>query len=744
MPSATTTERSSRLSSVLRDDVPASLVVFLVALPLSVGIAVASGAPVMAGLIAAVVGGLVAGALGGSPLQVSGPAAGLTVIVAGLVDELGFALTCLVTVLAGVVQVLLGLSRVARAALAISPVVVHAMLAGIGTTIALQQVHVLLGGEQKDSALANITALPAALLDVSWPALLVGGLVVAIMLSWPHLPADVRRVPGSLVAVVSATLLAVVAGFDVPRVELPGNLVDSIALPALPDGRWGAVATGVVTVALIASVESLLSAVAVDKMQTGPRTSFDRELLGQGAANMASGALGGLPVTGVIVRSATNVTAGARSRASAVLHGVWVLVFSVLLISVVEQVPFAVLAGLLVVIGLQLVKWADVRTARRTGDVGVYLVTVLGVVFLNLLEGVLVGLALAVLLVLRRVVWASVGAVDLGQGRWRVVVQGSLSFLSLPRLTGVLGDVPAGTDVTVDLEVDFLDHAAYDAIRAWTTQHESTGGTVTIDEVGTAGMAEADEAPPRRGLRTSAVRTMAPWSSWQSSHAGGLHAAPHVGQARRAQQPVLAGVEDFHRRTADLVRPHLSELADGQNPDTLFLTCADSRVVPNVITSSGPGDLFTIRNIGNLVPTGARTDGGTGDASVEAALQYAVDVLGVTSVVVCGHSGCGAMGALLATPPEGAIADWLAWGAPSVKAHALGHPVGRAAAEDGRSEVDQLAVVNVAVQVQTLQRHPVVGAALAEGRLTVMGLFFDIPTATVHQVGASSTTLAPA
>ena len=730
----------SRLSSVLRHDVPASLVVFLVALPLSVGIAVASGAPIMAGLIAAVVGGIVAGALGGSPLQVSGPAAGLTVVVAGLVAELGFALTCLVTVAAGVVQVLMGLSRVARAALAISPVVVHAMLAGIGLTIALQQVHVLLGGQQQESALANIAALPAAVLDTRGPALVVGGLVVVLMLSWPRMPASVRAVPASLVAVVTATLLAAVADLDVARVELPGNLISSLALPALPEGQWGAVATGVLTVALVASVESLLSAVAVDKMQTGPRTNFDRELLGQGAANMASGVLGGLPVTGVIVRSAANVTAGARSRASAVLHGVWLLLFSVLLISVVEQVPFAVLAGLLVVIGLRLVKLADVRTARRTGDVAVYAVTVLGVVFLNLLEGVLIGLALAVLLVLRRVVWASVRAVDQGGGRWRVVVQGSLSFLSLPRLTRVLGELPPGTAVTVELGVDFLDHAAYDAIHAWIAQHESTGGSVVVDERGTAGLAAAYEAPPRRLLRGSTVRTMAPWSSWQGSHAGGVHAAPHVAGASRAQQRVFAGVQEFHRHTADLVRPHLSELVDGQHPDTFFLTCADSRVVPNVITASGPGDLFTIRNIGNLVPSGARSDGGTGDASVEAALQYAVDVLGVTSVVVCGHSGCGAMGALLASSTDGALSDWLAWGAPSVEAHAMGHPVGRAAAEDGRSEADQLAMVNVAVQLQTLQRHPVVGPALAEGRLTVTGLFFDIQTASVHQVGVRSTT----
>ncbi len=151
---------------------------------------------------------------------------------------------------------------------------------------------------------------------------------------------------------------------------------------------WGGVLVGVVTVALIASVESLLSAVAVDKMSKGGPSNFDRELVGQGAANTVSGILGGLPITGVIVRSSTNVAAGARTRASAVLHGGWVLLFTVLLIGLIELIPLAALAGLLVVIGLRLTKLAHLRSAHRQGELVIYLITVAGVVFLNLLEGV--------------------------------------------------------------------------------------------------------------------------------------------------------------------------------------------------------------------------------------------------------------------------------------------------------------------------------------------------------------------
>ena len=478
--------------------------VFLVALPLSLGIAIASGAPPLAGLIAAVIGGIVAGALGGSPLQVSGPAAGLTVIVASLIDQFGWKVTCAITVAAGVLQVLFGLSRVARAALAISPVVVHAMLAGIGLTIVLQQAHVLLGGESRSSALTNLVELPGQLVDAHGPGLLLGLLVIAILLWWKRVPGRAGKAPAPLIAIVAATVIAFAFSLDVERVRLDGSLLDAIALPSLPDGNWGAVATGVLTVALIASVESLLSAVSVDRMQSGPRTNFDRELIGQGSANIASGALGGLPITGVIVRSSTNVAAGAKTRASGIMHGVWILVFALPFAGLAEQIPMAALAGLLIVIGFQLVKRVHIETARRTGDIAVYLATVLGVVFLNLLEGVLIGLALSIALTVWRVVRTRIIAEAVDDDTWLISIEGSCSFLSLPRLTAVLASIPAGTHATLTLSVDFIDHAAHQAIDDWRRQHHAEGGTVDIRQLGSVEMDSALVGPPVREIQTVA------------------------------------------------------------------------------------------------------------------------------------------------------------------------------------------------------------------------------------------------
>lgn len=651
--------RGELLRTILRYDVPASLVVFLVALPLSLGIAIASGAPALAGLIAAIVGGLVAGALGGSPLQVSGPAAGLTVIVAGLIAEFGWKVTCAITVLAGVLQILFGLSKMGRAALGISPMVVHAMLAGIGITIALQQVHVLLGGDSHSSTWHNVVYLPSHMADADRAGVVIGLLVVAILVAWRRVPVALRKIPGPLVAIVVASLAALALAPDVPKIALNGSLLDAIALPSLPDGNWGAFAAGVLTVALIASVESLLTAVAVDRMHNGVRSDLNRELVGQGAANMVSGSIGGLPITGVIVRSSANVAAGAKTRASSMLHGLWVLIFALPFAWLAEQIPTAALAGLLVVIGVQLVKITHIETAWRNGDIAVYLVTLAGVVFLNLLNGVLLGLAVAVLMTLWRLANARVVAGPDPDGDWRVDIEGACTFLSLPRLHQAMASVPHGSRVRMRMATTFTDHAAREFIEAWKSQHETTGGTVFVETTA------SHSAPPAR------------------------------------QVPARA-----------------------DKPRTLFITCTDPKIFPNAIMGSDPGELFIVRNIGNLVPAGQF------DPSIEAAIAYAVNELQVSSIVVCGHSGCSAMRTVLGADErpvsDRTLRSWLAHTETTRAAFRDGnHPLARCAARNGLDAADQLSVVNVAVQTKILVRHPLIRDLHDQGRLEVSGLFYD-------------------
>jgi carbonic anhydrase len=706
MPMRETTDATPRpWHTLLRHDVPASIVVFLIAIPLSLGIAAASGAPLLAGLISAVVGGVVAGALSGAPLQVSGPAAGLTVIVAGAVADFGWAQTTAIVAMAGLVQIGLGAARLGRAALALSPAVVHGMLAGIGIVIALSQVHIVLGGDPQSSAWRNIRDLPAQVVGHHGVSMLVGLLTIAILLLWPRL-VKVSVLPGALVAVAASTALAALAGLDVARVDLPENPLAELSLPRWPDAGPRDIAVTVLTIALVASVESLLSAVAVDKLHGGRRADLNRELLAQGAANTVAGALGGLPVTGVIVRSSTNVAAGARTRASAVLHGLWIAVCVLLCAALLEQIPLAALAAVLVVVGVRLVSLAQIRAYTRHRELPTYVVTAFGVIFTDLLTGVALGMATAVLFMLGRLARCEIHRSSPEPGHWLVVITGTLAFIGSGRLARELAVLPRGESVELELHLDYLDHGAFETIKDWRDAYERAGGHVRIQEVqdswfhrATSGRLGSARSHPGR-----LPRFLGSWSQWIS-----------VDEQRR--DAMRAGIDEFERSVAPLVRAHLAGLArDGQKPEQLFITCADSRVVPNLITTSGPGDLFCLRNVGNIVPAH-----GSGDSSVGAAIEYAVDVLGVATITVCGHSGCGAVLAMM----SGAA------GSPS----ALGTWLGSAGISlTGRMGDEECIIANVEQQLANLRSYPSVLRALDEGRLVLTGLYFDLAEARMYNV----------
>ncbi|MGW1533816.1 SulP family inorganic anion transporter [Streptomyces aureus] len=728
-------------------DLSASIAVFLIALPLSLGIALATGAPLQAGLVAAAAGGLIVGRLGGSPLQVSGPAAGLTLVTAELIQRYGWRATCAITVLAGVAQMGLGCLRVARTALAVSPAIVHGMLAGIGVTIAVAQLHIVLGGVPESSVLDNLIALPDQVAAMHSAAVSMSVLTLVLLFAWPRLPGRtgqlLRKVPAALIAVAGATLTATLTGLKLPRVELPSWR--SHALAGLPEGPVLGVVAAVLTVTLVCSVQSLLGAVAVDKLVSGRpelqgrvgRSRLDRELLGQGAANVVSGALGGLPVAGVAVRSSANVQAGAVSRNSTILHGVFVVIAALLMVPILELIPLASLAALVMAVGIQMVSLLHIRTVTRHREVLVYVVTTLGVVFLGVLEGVALGVAVAVGVALHRLGRTRITHEE-KEGVHHVHVRGQLTFLAVPRLSRTLHLVPRGADVVVRLDGSFMDHAAYEALQDWQTTHVAQGGTVDLG--GRTGTRIAEPV-------SSGHCRCRPWTPWRNHQCdtatepeSTLSMTPsdrqeeETGEARPSGHQLARGISAFQRNTAPLVRDELARLArEGQQPSQLFLTCADSRLVTSMITSSGPGDLFVVRNVGNLVPLPGKE---SGDDSVAAAIEYAVDVLNVRSITVCGHSGCGAMQALLASEPKGALTPlkrWLRHGRPSLDRMAAdGGPRARIAGRAPADSVEQLCLTNVVQQLEHLRAHESVARALKAGVLELQGMYFHVGEAQAY------------
>lgn len=755
-------------------DLSASVAVFLIALPLSLGIALATGAPLQAGLVAAAVGGIVAGRIGGSPLQVSGPAAGLTVVTADLIQHYGWRTTCAITVLAGISQLGLGCLRVARGALAVSPAIVHGMLAGIGVTIAVAQLHIVLGGTPQSSVPDNLLALPAQLANLHPAALSVSLLTLALLLLWPRIPGRpgrvLRTVPAALVAVAGATAAAAAAGLVLPKVDLPSW--SNHALAGLPEGPVLGLAAAVLTTTLVCSVQSLLGAVAVDKLVSGRpgpgpvgRSDLDRELLGQGAANIVSGSLGGLPVAGVAVRSSANVKAGAVSRNSTMLHGVLVVIAALLMVPLLELIPLASLAALVMAVGIQMVSLHHIRTVTRHREVLVYAMTTLGVVSLGVLEGVALGIAVAVGVALHRLTRTRITHEE-KEGVHHVHVRGQLTFLAVPRLSRALHLVPQGADVIVALDGSFMDHAAYETLQDWQSTHTARGGTVAITGR-RAGVRIAEPAalvsghPPdgseEAGASDADCRCR-PWTAWRNHQCerprplpggdprpGGTDgtegadgadgaAAGEPAAVETGGHELRRGISAFQRNTAPLVRGELARLArEGQRPGQLFLTCADSRVVTSMITASGPGDLFVVRNVGNLVPPPGTE---SGDDSVAAAIEYAVEVLAVRSITVCGHSGCGAMQALLDTEPDGArtpLRRWLRHGLPSLRRMEDGSlPPSRLAGRTPTDAVEQLCLTNVVQQLEHLRAHESVARAMKDGALELHGMYFHVGEAQAY------------
>jgi MFS superfamily sulfate permease-like transporter len=481
-------------------DFVASIVVFLVAVPLCMGIAIASGVPAEKGLITGIIGGIVAGALAGSPLQVSGPAAGLAVLVFEIVTERGLSALGPILMLAGVVQIVAGVARLGQWFRAISPAVVHGMLAGIGLLIVLGQLHVMIDNSPLKSGIANLAALPGAFFSMSpgdlgqtERAFAIGALTIAAIFAWEKFrPKALKLLPGALIGVIVGTVVTTMLGLDIKKIEVPESIVAALSFPTSADlglfadpGIW---ITGF-AIAFIASAETLLSAAAVDRMHNGVRTKYNKELIAQGVGNSLCGLVGALPMTGVIVRSSANVQAGAKTRLSTMLHGIWILSFVALLPWLMRMVPMASLAAILVVTGWRLVSLKHARHLfHQYGLLPtiVWAATLIMVVSTDLLIGVLTGIVLSMLelipvlrkmrLTIRKQETADDSELELN---------GSATFVHLPRLSEALDSVPERGRVRLILKgLAHVDHTCAEMISDWILRRKAAGGHTDLDAEG--------------------------------------------------------------------------------------------------------------------------------------------------------------------------------------------------------------------------------------------------------------------
>ncbi len=380
----------------LGGDVLSGVTVAAVALPLNLALAVASGLPSSTGLIAGAVGGLVAACLGGAPLQVTGPAAALQVMVLATAKDFGPVGVAAACVMVGVIQVVMGMSLAGRAAKLVPEAVLAGFTTGVGLKILDGQIPEVLGFDYKVMQLAQMMHRPVWLHEVSWHAV-VSGVVVAFMMVALR---KYSRFPAAITGVALMTFISVYLKWDVERVGSIPSSFPRPGFPLVPDDRWLDLAARAVPLGLLAGVESLLSARAIDRLSKATRLHDPNlELFGQGVANIASGAMGGMPVSGVIVRSSVNVQSGGKTRLASIVHSV-VLGVSILTLSqYLSQIPLAVLAGLLCVVGVRLIELTTLYALAQKERVLAlaFVATAAGTVSGHLMTGLIAGFVLSFL-----------------------------------------------------------------------------------------------------------------------------------------------------------------------------------------------------------------------------------------------------------------------------------------------------------------------------------------------------------
>ncbi len=478
--------------STISQDFLASIVVFLVALPLCMGIAIASGVPPALGLITGIIGGLVVGFIAGQPLQVSGPAAGLAVMVWQLIQDFGLAALALAVFIAGLVQLAAGLAGLGRWFRAVSPAVIQGMLSGIGVLILASQFHVMLDDSPRGSGIENLLSIPEAIFKGIFPldgsrhhmAAGIGMLTIGTILAWNKFkPAALHALPAPLVGVVVATISVIALGWPIARVDVPSSLIESFnwlsaeSLPLLSSPAFWVEAIGM---GFIASAETLLCATAVDRMHSGQRTDYNKELRAQGIGNILCGIVGSLPMTGVIVRSSANVEAGGKTKWSAILHGAWILLLVAVFPQILAMIPTASLAAILVYTGWKLinVEGAKRLAALGRGELLVWAATVIAIVSTDLLTGVAIGIALALGKLLLTFARLDIDVTNEGN-RYDVALRGAATFMSLPTLAERLEAIPDNSEVHFHLDkIAFIDHACIELLEDWHKRHP---GVVSLE-----------------------------------------------------------------------------------------------------------------------------------------------------------------------------------------------------------------------------------------------------------------------
>ncbi len=751
---------SAYSSGKLLRDLSAGLVVFVVALPLCLGVALASGAPPIAGVLSGIIGGVVVGILSGSHTCVSGAAPSLTAVVAAQIALLGsFETFLLAVVIAGLIQIGLGILRAGLLSAFFPSSVIKGLLAAIGVILILKQVPHVLGHdadptgemsfEQPDKE-NTFSAFLAMLDDLHPGAATIGVLSILLLVLWETNKTLKRSsVPAPLVVVVMGILLNWLLDWtggifqiesshlvQVPVATSIGDFLKSLPRPEL--SAWAdpavwtnpAVYSAALTIAVITSLETLLNLTAVDKLDPKQRVSPpNRELVVQGIGNCILGLIGGIPATAGVVRGSVNIGAGAQSKLATIWHGVLLAVSVVFLAGVLNQVPLSCLAAILVVTGAKLASPALIKGMWNDGHNQFipFMVTLVSIVFTDLLRGILIGMAVSIAFILRSNLRRPLRRVvekHLGGEVLNIQLANQVSFLNRAALEKILREVPPGGHVLLDASsTDYIDPDVLDLIRDFTEQIAPAHGV----QVSLRGF--------RRKYQLQDTIQYADYSTRELQD-----------QLTAAQvlQILLDGNERFrtdNRLTRDLAR-QVGATAKGQHPFAVVLSCIDSRTPAELILDLGLGDIFSVRVAGNVI-----------GPSVLGSLEYACAVAGAKLILVLGHTRCGAVTSAVelvcsSLNPEQAtgcqhlepIVSQIQQSVDSETAERMA----QATAEERGAIVNAVARRNVLRTVREIVlQSSTIRKLVREGRIAVVGAMYDVQSGTLELLADAPSGIEP-
>lgn len=718
--------------SNLRYDLPAGLVVFLVALPLCLGIALASGAPLFSGIIAGMVGGVVVGALSGSHTSVSGPAAGLSAIVLSAIVSLNnFEVFLLAVVIAGLLQVGLGLFKAGAIADFMPSNVIKGLLAAIGIILILKQIPHLFGydadaiGDFSFYQLNNentFSAILSAFSSIQIGATIIGLVSIALMLVWDKTPLKkINLLPAPLIVVALGVILnqLFVASYPeiaiqqehlvtLPIVSGDGSILDLFTTPdfsAITNISMWKVA---LTLALVASLETLLTLEATDKLDPLKRQSPpNRELFAQGVGNTFAGLIGGIPITSVIVRSSANINAGSVSKVSAIFHGILLLICAFAVPNLINLIPLSSLAAILILTGYKLAKISIFKDmfARGWNQFLPFIITVLAIVFTDLLIGIGIGLVFSLFYILMSNFRNPFDFVknDYHTGEIiRLELSPQVSFFNKPSIQNTFDQIPNDSEMVIDATYsDFIDYDVMEAIE------------------------EFRDIAPTRNINLSLIGFKDEYK--MADHIKYVQVLTEEMQQNLTPPEVLEilrkGNERFQKGNISVkdLNHQVKLTANHQYPMAAILGCIDSRVSNELIFDLGLGDLFSVRVAGNVV-----------NDDVLGSLEYACKHAGAKLILVLGHTGCGAVKAACDYVESGHITQLLHKIQTAVESE---QTITENRTSKNYAFVRKVTDTNVAFSVeQILQRSEILSEMWRNEEIEIVGATYDVKTGAVDFV----------